>query len=304
MFRTIFSSKYTTAIITDAANKVYLVPIKYTIGNYFVTELNKTIHVFKIGEIKHFEGFKKKIFTLIFYDTRHYLPLNPKTAELEQILKENSLPKVNTTLAKVFKVLGGKEKKDFTEHTIIDLIEDLSALKDNKKKQSAAMKAGYSYDDKLANVVNFLQSLNTKTIVTPLRSISEYIQEDLVTTDPAFLGTVIATYQRTDIQHKIISNTASLGKMSMMKIMLFVVLIGAIGVAAFVMYDMGLFSGANPLSGFIPGLESTAPFDPSSDASVQAKYPTGASLKKAIDSGAVDYDDLSPAVQKMVDSLG
>ena len=46
MFRTIFSSKYTTAVITDSANKVYLVPIKYTIGNYFVTELNKTFHVF------------------------------------------------------------------------------------------------------------------------------------------------------------------------------------------------------------------------------------------------------------------
>jgi len=303
MFRTIFSSKYTTAVITDSSNKVYLVPIKYTIGNYFVTELNKTFHVFKIGEIKHFEGFKNKVFTLIFYDTRHYQPLNPKTAELEQILKENSLPKVNTTLAKVFKVLGGKEKKDFKEHKITDLIKDLSELKDNKKKQSTAMKVGYSYDDKLANVVNFLQSLNTKTIVTPLKSISEYIQEDLVTTDPAFMGAIISTYQRTDIQHKIISNTASLGKMSMMKIMLFVVLIGAIGIAAFVMYDMGLFSeGGNPLSSFLPSLNnvSNVPFDASNDLLVQQKYPTGKSLKNAIESGEVNYDDLSPEVQGMV----
>ena len=308
MFRTIFSSKYTTAIITNSANKVYLVPIKYTIGDYFVVELNKTFHVFKIdgSQIKHFEGYRKKVFTLIFYDTRHYKPLNAKTAELEQILKENSLPKVNSTLAKVFKVLGGKEKKNFSSHEITDLIKDLSELKKNKQKQSTAMKEGYVYDDKLANVVNFLKSLNTDTIVTPLKSISEYVQEELITTDPAFMGTVISTYQRTDIQHKILSNTASLGKMSLMKIMLSVVLVGAIGVSVYIMYDMGLFSGNNPLSSFIPSLNplvSNVPFDLSNDAFVQQRYPTGESLKNAIDSGVVNYDDLSPAVQGMVDSL-
>ena len=308
MFRTIFSSKYTTAVISDSSNKIYLVPIKHTIGDYFVTELNKTTHVFKIvgSQIKHFHGWKKNVFSLIFYDTRHYKPLNPKSDELEKVLKENSLPKVNSTLAKVFKALGSQEKKDFEKHTITELIKQLNDLKQNKQKQSAAIKRGYDYDDKSANVINFLKSLGTEEIVTPLKSISEYIQDDLITTEPAFMGSIISNYQRVDVEHKIISNAASLGKISWVRIALFATLIGAAVMIGVLMYDMGMFSsGSNPLDNFF-GISSSggAGLNLSDDAAVQRAYPTPESLKSAIDSGAVDYNKLSPNIRGMIDSLG
>lgn len=306
MFRTIFSSKFTTAIISDASNKIYLVPIIYTIGDYFVTELNKTTYVFKIdgSQIKQFHGIRKNVFSLLFYDTRHYKPLNPTTDKLEQILKTNSLPKVNSTLAKVFKALGNKEKKDFEKHTMADLIKDLSTLKDNKKKQSKEMKKGYNYDDKFASTVNYLKSLGVEEIVTPLKSVSEYIQEDLLATDPGFMGSIISSYQRTDVEHKLMTNTASGGKLSMMKIVIFAVLIGTVGMLGYVMYTEGIFDGGNPLSGLFPGIQTpNAQIDLSNDGQVMDKYPTGQSLKKAVDSGAVDYNKLSPKVQAMVDGL-
>lgn len=307
MFRTVFSSKFITAVISDSAGRIYLVPIIHTIGDYFITELNRTMYVFKIdgSQIKHYHGFRKNVFSMLFYDTRHYRPLNSTASELEIILKQNSLPKINSTLAKIFKVLGSKEKKEFKPHNIDDLLTELSELKDNKKKQSAALKIGYNYDDKVANVINFLKSLNVTEIVTPLKSISHYVQDELISTDPAFMGTVISTYQRTDIQHKIISNTPSLGKISMIKLVLFAVLVCSVIIAGYVMYEMGMFEGGNPLEGFlgISTINSNVSIDLSNDAQVQKLYPTGKSLKNAIDSGKVNYDELSPNVQSMVDSL-
>ena len=304
LFRSIFSSKFTTAIITDSSNKIFLVPIIHTLGDYFVAELNKTNYVFKIepGQIKQYHGWKKNVFSLIFYDTRHYKPFNAKTDELEKVLKENSLPKVDSTMARVFKALGQKEKKDFSSHSMEDLIKDLANLRDNKKKQSQAMKKGYNYDDKFASIVNYLKSLSVDEIITPLKSVSEYIQDDLITSDSAFMGAVITSYQRTDIEHRKMTNTPSLGKLNMMKIMVFVALIGSVAVMGYVMYEEGYFSGNNPLSSVFPGFSSpNANIDLSNDQQVQEKYPTGQSLKAAVDSGKVDYNKLSPRVQAMVD---
>ena len=313
MFRTIFSSKFTTAVISDSANKLYLVPIVHTIGDYFVTELNKTTYVFKIdgSQIKQYIGIRKNVFSLIFFDTSHYKPLNAKSDELEKVLKENSLPKVNSSLAKVFKALGNKEKinKDedgkvipFKPHKMEDLIKDLAGLRDNKKKQSKAMKDGYNYDDKFATTVNYLKSLSIDEIVTPLKSVSEYIEGDLVATDPAFMGSIISSYQRTDVEHQLMTNKSSGGKLSMMKILMFAVLIGSVVMVGGLMYSEGMLTGANPLEKVFPSFKtSNAPIDLSNNDEVMERYPTGQSLKAAVDSGKVDYNKLSPQVQAMVD---
>lgn len=305
MFRSVFSSKYITAIISDSADSLYLVPIIHTIGNYFVTEIKGTRYIFKIGKPKQYQGFRKNVFSLLFYDTSHFKPLNSKTSELELVLKQNSLPKVDSTLAKVFKFLGSKEKKDFKPHNIEEMVKELSELKENKKAQSELIQQGYNFDDNLANIINYLQSLNVTEIVTPLRSISDFIQEELITTDPAFMGTVIDSYQRTDAQHKIMSNTPTLGKISMMKVLVLVTLIVASTMIAYLMYSEGMFDASNnPLSSMMPdAMTKNLPFDASNDAMVQDRYPDPVSLQNAIDSGEVNPDDLSKDVKKMLEGL-
>ena len=52
------------------------------------------------------------------------------------------------------------------------------------------------------------------------------------------------------------------------------------------------------LGGFMPGMSlGTIP-----DAEIMASYPDAVSLKAAVESGAVDYNRLSPFAQEMVDT--
>ena len=68
-----FSAKWITAVITDSSNRLHLVPIKYTIGDYFVTKINNSLYVFKLdgSQIKNYRKNYEKIKSVLFYDTTH-----------------------------------------------------------------------------------------------------------------------------------------------------------------------------------------------------------------------------------------
>jgi len=303
-----FSAKWITAVITDSSNRLHLVPIKYTIGDYFVTKINNSLYVFKLdgGQIKNYRKNYEKIKSVLFYDTTHYKPINASSKELELVLEKNSLPKVNSTLAHVFKILGTKEKKEFKPHKLDELTKQLSVMRDDEKTKDKITQHGYDYDKSLLDIINYLQSLSINEIITPLRNVSNFIQEDLVSTDPSFMGTVIECYQRTDLEHRKITNTPSLGGRSMFKVALFAMIIISAAGAGYIMYDEGYFTTNNPFNNVIPNSlspNSSLIIDPSDDTQVMEKYPTGKSLLNAIEKGDLNYDDLSDTVQKMIDSL-
>ena len=302
------SKKWITAIVTDSSNRIHLIPIKHTLGDYFIVEINRSLYVFKIdgSQIKSYRKNYESVRSVLFYDTSHYKPIGTSSKELELVLKKNSLPKVNTTLSKIFKFLASREKQDFKPHNISELVKELSTFKETKKKKDDTSNNNYNYDESIANVVTYLRSLNTEKIITPLRPVSDFIQEDLLATDPAFMGVVISHYQRADIEHRKITNTPSLGGRSTMKILIFAMIIGLSLIAGVVAYQEGYFTTENPLQSFLPSNlvpSSIAVIDPSDDDSVRNKYPTTASLQNAIDIGEVDYEELSPVVQKMLDRV-
>ena len=261
-------------------------PIKFVLGDYFLAELDKQIFCFKIdgSRIKTYRHTLVRSFTVLHYDTTHYLPISPgDNKELELVLKENALPKMNHLLFGMLKLLGKREKKQFQTHDLNDLVAEV-AQHENE------------YGEQVTNLKNYLASLNINQIVTPVRSVVDFIEGDLLATDPKFLGDIVSAYQRTDVEHKKITNSAITGKVAWMKviaILAIIVIIIAIGV---MVWQSGMLSHGIPgLS--LPNLNAPTPTD------LMHKYPTPESLKAAIDRGEIKYGDLPPDIQKMVDTV-
>tara|TARA_B100000029_G_scaffold444326_1_gene464025 strand:- start:1556 stop:2539 length:984 start_codon:yes stop_codon:yes gene_type:complete len=295
--RDLLSSKWITAIISDSSNRVHFIPIKHTIGEYFLADLEDETYAFRIdgSRILQWRESMVKTFRIIIYDVSHYLPLTAQAKELEMTLQLNHLPKVDGMLASIFKILGSKEKKPFEPHKLTDLVARISEYE--TKTKVSGITPDQNFSKAAMNMINYLDHLNIEQIVTPLKKISEFIQEDLIATDPKFLGTVVSSYQRTDMEHKKVTNTPIKAKQAWMKFALIFMGIGLVGFVGWYMYDSGMLTDFNMLSSF-GGME----LGKIPDEEIMAKYPDAASLKAAVDSGEIDYNRLSSFAQNMVDT--
>jgi hypothetical protein len=302
----ILSGKYLTAEITDEKNRVHYVPIKHTIGDYFVADIDHQIYAFSLKDARILTNktLFKKAFQLIQYDTCNFTSLKPEIKELELMLIKNGLPKMDTMLHNVLRVLARREKKEFKEHSIPDLV------------ATFAEHAG-QFQEEVRNIKAYLDELDIDHIVTPVRKVTDFIQNDLVTTMPSFLGEAIPRYQRMDEQHKKMTNTPVKGTGGLMKIIAIVAIIIVGMLAVFVAYDQGAFDGItdfadnlgtigegfsglpSPTGGFQTGVQGGIDY---SDAAIQAAY-TPEGLKIAINNGEVDYDKLSGGMKAMVDAI-
>lgn len=300
------TSKYITAEISDSEDRLHYVPIKHTIGDYFVADLDGKFFAFSLknARILIHRVTLEKSFRVIQYDTTHFNSIKPETKELEIVLQKNSLPKVNRMMFNVLRVLGKREKAEFNPHSISDLIREFGQQEGK-------------YPDEVRSIKNYLSELDVDSIVTPVRKVTDFIQEDLIATNPSFLGELLPRIQRLDNEHKKITNTPLKGTNSFMK----VAIIGLIAVVLIVgvafAYEQGMFDGIfkfgdsiSTIGDGLSGLPSpTGGFNTPatggvnySDASIMANY-TPEELKAAINSGEVDYNKLSSSMQDMVDSV-
>jgi hypothetical protein len=289
--RDLLSAKWITAIISDSSHRVHFVPIKHTIGDYFITDIDGDVYAFKIDgrRILQYRESMVKTFRILQYDITHHLPLSSDSRELEIILELNNLPKVDGMLANIFKILGSKERGNFVSHRLVELIDKIQGY----EKIEARNELNEKYSKEAMNMINYLDHLDITEIVTPLRKISEFIQEDLIATDPKFMGTVVASYQRTDMEHKKVTNTPLQTKQAWIKFIAIFMGIGMVGAIGFIIYDGGYLDEMGGMA--IPKLGQV------DDATLMAKYPDGASLRMAVDSGEVNYDDLSSVAKDIVD---
>jgi hypothetical protein len=290
--RDLLSPKWITAIISDASHRVHFIPIKHTIGDYFITDIDGDVYAFKIDgrRILQYRESMVKTFRILQYDITHYLPLSAESKELEIILELNSLPKVDGMLANIFKILGAKERDDFVSHKLSELIDRIHGY----EKVEARNELKERYSKEAMNMINYLDHLNIKEIVSPLKKVSEFIQEDLIATDPKFMGTVVSSYQRTDMEHKKVTNTPLASKQAWIKFVAIFMAIGMIGAVGFIIYDGG------HLESMMGGM-SMPTLGQIDDSVVMSQYPDAESLRLAVDSGVVDYDKLSSVAQSIVD---
>ncbi len=209
------------------------------------------------------------------------MPLSPAdTQELEVILTKNSLPKVNRLLARTFKLLGEREKIDFKEHNITELI-----------GQVLEAKTKSPIDQR--NIATYLKNLDVEKIITPVKKIADFIQEDLLPTNPGFLGNVIGQWVRAETVRKKVMNTPITGKIPWLKIMLITFMVAGIAIFGYWVWQSDI------LSGILPDLGS----GPVTSQDIMSKYPTPEALKIAIDRGEVDYDSLPSDIKSMVDTV-
>ena len=290
--RDLLSPKWITAIISDASHRVHFVPIKHVIGDYFITDIDGDVYAFKIDgrRILQYRESMVKTFRILQYDITHHLPLSSESKELEIILELNKLPKVDGMLANIFKILGSKERDDFISHKLSELIDKIQGY----EKVQAQTELNERYSKEAMNMINYLDHLDVREIVTPLKKVSEFIQEDLIATDPKFMGTVVSSYQRTDMEHKKVTNTPIASKQAWIKFVAIFMAIGMVGAVGYIVYDGG------HLDSMMGGM-SMPSLGQISDDVIMKQYPNSESLRIAVDSGEVDYDKLSSTAQSIVD---
>jgi hypothetical protein len=299
------TSKYTTAEITDSDDRVHYVPIKHSIGDYFLADLDGKLFAFTLKGARVLTHYKTltKSFRVIQYDTSHYSSLRPETKELELILKKNALPKMDRMLHDVLTVLGRREKQNFEHHSIEELVQ----IFDKKEGE---------FPEEVKKIKAYLEELNIKEIVTPVRKITEFIQGDLIATSPSYLGGLLLQYHRVDGELRKITNSPVKNTNNILKLAI-IVLMGIVIVGGlYYAYDQGVFEGIgeftdsignigdgmsglpSPMQGFV----TLGDGDEYSDDALQAKY-SPEELKLAVNSGELDYNKLSSNMKDMIEDV-
>ena len=276
----LFSSKYLTAVVINAEYRGFVFPIRYPVGDFFIAQIEGQLYVFKITDkIITYRHTAVKSFRFIIYHTSHWAPLSPEnTRELEIILTKNSLPKVNKLLQRTFKMLGEREKTNFEEHNITELI---GQILDAKSKNPIDAK----------NIATYLKNLEVEKIITPVKNVADFIQEDLLPVNPAFLGTVIGQWIRAETVRKKVMNAPTTGKIPWLKLIILLSIVTGITVIVIWAVQNDIFSSIIPRIG-----------EPTSQ-DIMQQYPTPEALKAAIDRGEVDYDSLPPDIKKMIEGV-
>lgn len=290
----IFSPKWVTAVIFDSGGQAHFIPIKYVLGDYFVADINKKIYVFEIvdSRVKTYRPTLVRSFRFMLFDTTHSRPISTENnKELEEVIRKNNLPRLNVTLFNVLKALGKKEKQEFTAHELKGLIEEVS------KNQG-------QYSEQAINLINYLQNLNIDQIVTPVKSITEFIEDDLLATKPGFLGDILSVFQRADVENKKITNTPITGKTAWMKWILILSFVVIIVLIFYVAYQNGWLDPILHAGDAIKNANFNLGPPPSgSDAEFAAKYPTPEAAKAALDRGELHESQIPPSMRELVKNV-
>lgn len=300
--RVLFDTKYITAVISDESDRSFFVPIKYVVGAYFLAEIEKQIYVFTLkgARILTKRQSATRSFRYINYETSHFRPVSlADNKEIEIVLETNHLPKVNFMLFSVLKELGRREKgtsKKDGKHETLDAPHRLKDLVEEISKDEGR------YTEQVRNIKEYLEHLKVDQIVTPVQKMANFLDEDLIQTDPAFYGEIISRFKRTDTEHKIIMNKPVQTRKHWVKwiaIMMFMVLIV---VAAMLLFSGG--GGIQPpnLGNLIPGMGSITSPGAATVADFQKSYPDPYLAKKAVDEGRLNPNQIPPELRTLVNN--
>lgn len=355
----VLTPKFTTVEITDSDDRIHYVPLKHTIGDYFLVEIEGKFFAFTMKNARILTHRSKsglgKAFQVIQYDTSNFSSLSPTTKELELMLHKNSLPKMDRRMHNILQILARREKNDFGMYQVgeemfeteKDAQKYLNSLSEEQRKWTYVDSDGdevteklkvthnvHSIDelvkvfeaekgefpDQVREIKKYLKGLDVDYIVTPLRRITDFIQRDLIATDPTFLAEGITRYQRMDGQIHDVTNVPVKPKSNIMKYMMFLmpviigVLIIFIGMSEGWFDDIIAFTdNLGTIQEGFKGLPAPGQFQSGtagkvvggidySDAAIQSAYPSCEAITEAINSGILDYNKLTESMKGLVDT--
>ena len=284
----VFSGKYITAVVTDSSHLTHFIPIKHTVGrDYFLAEIDHKVYCFRIEGSRIFTWQKTlaKSFRMLFYDTSHYMPVSQAdVTELVNLLTTENLPKVNKNLWKILKVFAVREKagKDFEPHDLEKLQTEVAKYADQNREEAK-------------NMITFLENLGKKKISLPVKRVAEFLEGDLITTDPGFIGEIIGHVQRVDNEDRKITNSPVSVKFSWIKVMAILMVVFVVGFAIYYLIETGAFEDIT-----IPGISIEKEKE---EQAIMDQYADPEELAAAIEAGEIDYDDLPKDIQRMVDTI-
>lgn len=325
--------KHTTALVLDHAKRAHAVPIKHTIGRFFLAAIGNDLYgfdtadapVYTIGDV----GSKQARF--IIYHVSHTKALDiAKLDKVAEVLTANGLGKVDRQKLRLLSLLGRAEAK--REKRIYEVRQ--------KRGQEAADKEAAKWEghdlmavaqhiqenakdwpDLAGKLATYIDELGIERIRTPVREITEHIEKDLVSTEPTFLGELCTRYGRVDIENRAMTNAPKTSSTSWMK---WGVLMGGV-LMIVVVVMMGITEGwFDSLGSFIPtGLDANTlgqAFNPNalggqalsqvggaagvdcSAEGIQSRYASPLDLKIAVQAGA-ETCELPEAVEKSLEHV-
>lgn len=349
----VLGSKFTTAVISDSDDRVHFVPIKHTIGDYFLAQIDDKYFAFTLKGKRILTHRSKtglgKAFQIVQYDTSNTHCLKPTTKELEIMLSENSLGRLDRQKFDILSILARREKKNFGKWSVgkkdfdteaeakayLESLEDkkVDGVDENGKPVKILLEVKHNihsiqelalvfekekgeFPEKVKEIKAYLDSLDIKHIVTPMRNITEFIEDDLIAEDSGFLGEGVARAQRLDGTLREVTNVPVKPKGNMMKYMVVALVIGIVIAGGYALSESGALDGVTDFmdnlgtiqEGF-KGLPAPGQIQRSSsggvdysDAAIMSKYPDCNSLESDINAGLVDYNKLSTQMQGFIDS--
>lgn len=288
--RDFFSSKWITAEIEDEQQRLHLVPIRKEINGYFLATINDQLYAFKIdhSRIKIWYATLTKSFRVLHYNTTHYMPVSGAECKaLEIMIEENGLPKIDKLLFRILEQLGQMEKPDFKEHNLVKLVAQINMRTDKNTTL-------------LRNMKTFLEDMNTKKIVTPLKRVTEFLHKDMIATDPRFIASIGEAMVKADQENRKINNDSIGGRRAWQKplIIISIVVLGL--VIGYLVYDSGVIQNMLPDLSNIKPLQLTPP---GSGMDLMSKYPDPLDLKLACDRGEVNCNTLPQSVKDMLKTV-
>jgi hypothetical protein len=225
-----------------------------------------------------------RTFAFYVYFTDNYNPVTKELKELDTVLERNDIRKFSMMWYKILKQFARGEKRKFEAMEKLKLIEALSKdLKSNPKRYA-------DYED----LIDFLKDQPLENIVTPVRRVTDYLDETFLAPDPAVFGAIKTSLKMLLNENREVNHVEIKAKKGWMKIALLFAVIGMGAMIGWFVYDGGYLDDLGSSFG--------GSFGGPNDEQIMSKYPSCASLKSAVSGGSLDYNSLSAKVKAIFDS--
>jgi len=153
-----------------------------------------------------------------------------------------------------------------------------------------------------ASLITFLSELDNTQVSAPVEPVSSFLDNELITTKPSFLGNLFTQYRALDAVHQKVTNKTAGGGMSWLKLGIVFMMIMAVAVFAYIGTEEGWFDFESLDLGLGGAFTPTASEDQSDPEYWMSRY-SPHQLAEMTQNGTIYIDDLPPDIQDIVENV-